>query len=79
MEIGSRERCRVKRFGAMGLVPTELYLEIETAFPNFGSADYVTGLRDNVRPQRLVLILKRPVQEWLIFVISPYWSTSLSP
>ena len=40
------------------------YLEMETAFPNFGSADYVTGLRDNVRPQRLVLILKRPVQEW---------------
>lgn len=37
------------------------YLEMETAFPNFGDEDYVTGIRDNVRPQRLVLIFKRPV------------------
>lgn len=56
------------QLNALGLQGWELtgsYLEMETAFPNFGSADYVTGLRDNVRPQRLVLILKRPVQEWL--------------
>ncbi len=37
------------------------FLEMETAFPNFGNEDYVTGIRDNVRPQRLVLIFKRPV------------------
>jgi hypothetical protein len=56
------------QLNTLGLQGWELagsYLEMETAFPNFGSADYVTGLRDNVRPQRLVLILKRPVQEWL--------------
>jgi hypothetical protein len=56
------------QLNALGLQGWELagsYLEMETAFPNFGSADYVTGLRDNVRPQRLVLILKRSVQEWL--------------
>lgn len=35
------------------------YLEMETAFPNFGSSLYVTGLQPNVRPQRLVLLLKR--------------------
>jgi len=55
------------QLNTLGLQGWELagsYLEMETAFPNFGSADYVTGLRDNVRPQRLVLILKRPVQEW---------------
>lgn len=55
------------RLNALGLQGWELagsYLEMETAFPNFGDSEYVTGLRDNVRPQRLVLILKRPVQEW---------------
>lgn len=36
------------------------YLEIETAFANFGSDKYVTGIRENIRPQKLVLIFKRP-------------------
>ena len=36
------------------------FLEMETAFPNFGRDDYVTGLQPNVRPQRAVLIFKRP-------------------
>lgn len=35
------------------------YLEIETSHPNFGKEDYVTGIQPNVRPQRLVCILKR--------------------
>ncbi len=35
------------------------YLEMETAFPNFGNDRYVTGLQTNVRPQRLVLVLRR--------------------
>ena len=55
------------QLNALGLQGWELagsYLEMETAFPNFGNSDYVTGLRDNIRPQRLVLILKRPVREW---------------
>jgi len=59
---------RDAQLDALGLQGWELagsYLEMETAFPNFGDSTYVTGLRDNVRPQRLVLILKRPVQEWL--------------
>ena len=57
--------AQLNALGLQGWELTGSYLEMETAFPNFGSADYVTGLRDNVRPQRLVLILKRPVQEWL--------------
>lgn len=40
------------------------YLEMETAWPNFGDAKYVTGLQPNVRPQRLVLIFKRPKATW---------------
>jgi hypothetical protein len=35
------------------------YLEMETAFPNFGDTQYVTGLQPNIRPQSLVLIFKR--------------------
>lgn len=36
------------------------YLENETAYPNFGNSEYVTGIQPNVRPQKLVLIFKRP-------------------
>jgi hypothetical protein len=43
---------------------TGSYLEMETACPNSGNSDSVTSLKGNVRPQQLVLILKRPVQEW---------------
>lgn len=56
--------AQLDALGQQGWELAGSYLEMETAFPNFGSADYVTGLRDNVRPQRLVLILKRPVREW---------------
>lgn len=37
------------------------YLEMETAFPNFGASNLVTGLQPNIRPQSLVLIFKRKV------------------
>lgn len=45
--------------GRQGWELAGCYLEMETAFPNFGNEDYVTGIRDNIRPQRLVLIFKR--------------------
>ena len=45
--------------GAQGWELTTSYLEVETAFPNFGNAEYVTGLQPNVRPQDVVLIFKR--------------------
>lgn len=35
------------------------YLETETAWPNFGNSEYVTGLQPNIRPQALVIILRR--------------------
>jgi hypothetical protein len=46
--------------GAEGWELTTSYLEMETAFPNFGKEEYVNGLQPNIRPQSLVLIFKRP-------------------
>lgn len=49
----------LNEMGNEGWELSTCYLELETAFPNFGDEDYVTGIRDNIRPQRLVLIFKR--------------------
>lgn len=37
-------------------------LEMETAYPNFGKSEYVTGLQPNVRPQGAVLFFKRKIR-----------------
>ena len=47
--------------GQNGWELVDTFLEHETAHPNFGKDDYVTGIQPNVRPQRLVLIFKRPL------------------
>ncbi len=49
----------LSEMGAEGWEIVTSYLELETAFPNFGNDNYVMGIRENVRPQRLVIILKR--------------------
>lgn len=49
----------LNKFGAEGWEIATSYLEMETAFPNFGKDEYHTGIKENVRPQRLVIILKR--------------------
>lgn len=51
----------LSKMGGDGWEVVGTYLEMETAYPNFGKAEYVTGLQPNVRPQRVVLILRRPV------------------
>lgn len=48
------------------------YLEMETAFPNFGESGYVTGLQPNFRPQCLVLIFKRPNNLFSAFMDGVY-------
>lgn len=48
-------------YGEEGWELVSSYLEMETAFPNFGNEDYVTGIRPNIRPQRVVLIFKRRI------------------
>jgi hypothetical protein len=52
----------VSKLGAAGWELVTSYLEMETAYPNFGKDEYVTGLQTNVRPQKLVLIFKRPAR-----------------
>ncbi len=36
-------------------------MEIETAYPNFGKDEYVTGLRENVRPQALLMVFRKSI------------------
>jgi hypothetical protein len=48
--------------GAEGWELVTSYLEMESAYPNFGDEKYVTGLQPNVRPQRVILIFKRHSQ-----------------
>jgi hypothetical protein len=47
--------------GKEGWEVAGLWLEQETVHPNFGKTEYVTGLQPNVRPSRLVVLLKRPL------------------
>jgi hypothetical protein len=56
------DEAELKLVGADGWEIAGTYLEMETAYPNFGSGEYVTGLQPNVRPQRLVVIFKRQIR-----------------
>lgn len=53
----------INSYGENGWELVDTYLEMETSHPNYGNSDYVTGLQPNVRPQRLVLIFKKPLIE----------------
>jgi len=47
------------KLGQDGWELISTYIENETAYPNFGNSEYVTGLQANIRPQKLVCIFKR--------------------
>ncbi len=49
----------LNKLGSDGWELTTSYLEMETAWYNFGNDGYVTGLQPNIRPQRVVFIFKR--------------------
>jgi hypothetical protein len=56
-------RIDVKKLDGIGGDGWELvstYLEMQTAFYNFGASDLHTGIKENVRPQAVVAIFKRP-------------------
>lgn len=55
--------AKLNELGAEGWELVTSYLEMETAYPNFGSSNYVVGLQPNVRPQRVVMIFKRVAAE----------------
>jgi hypothetical protein len=53
----------LNKIGIDGWEIATSYLEMETVFPNLlASGDGVSGLQPNIRPQRLVVIFKRPSQ-----------------
>ena len=56
------DQAQLQSLGGEGWELVDSFLEMETAFPNFGSSEYVTGLQPNVRPQRAVLLFKRPAR-----------------
>jgi len=39
------------------------YTETNTVHPNFGSSEYVTGIRENTRTSVLNFVFKRPQQK----------------
>ena len=49
----------LNKLGIEGWELVTSYLEMETAWVNFGNNEYVTGLQPNVRPQRVVFVFKR--------------------
>ncbi len=53
---------QIASMGAEGWELVGTFLEMETAYPNFGRSEYVTGLQPNIRPQRAVLIFKRHIK-----------------
>ena len=53
------DASQLNTLGAKGWEVVGTYLEMETAWPNFGSAKYVTGIQPNVRTQRVVMVLQR--------------------
>jgi hypothetical protein len=53
------DAARLQSLGDDGWELVSSFLEMETAFPNFGNDDFVTGLRENVRPQKATFIFKR--------------------
>jgi hypothetical protein len=55
----SPTESELNKLGAEGWELVTSYLELETAYPNFGSESYVTGLQPNIRPQRAILLFKR--------------------
>jgi hypothetical protein len=56
------DQAQLQTLTGEGWELVDSFLEMETAFPNFGNSEYVTGLQPNVRPQRAVLLFKRPVR-----------------
>jgi hypothetical protein len=51
----------LNELGKQGWELVSTTLEMETSYPNFGSAEYVTGIQPNVRPQDIICIFKKPL------------------
>ena len=58
IEVDDKE---LSRLGSQGWGVVNSFFEMETAYPNFGNDKYVTGLQTNIRPQRLVILLRHRI------------------
>lgn len=58
----SISEAQLAEMGADGWELVDTMLEMETAYPNFGDTDYVTGIQPNIRPQRAILYFKRQIK-----------------
>jgi hypothetical protein len=54
------DQFELDSLGSAGWELVSTYLEMETAFFNFGKSDLHTGIKENVRPQAVVALFKRP-------------------
>lgn len=53
--------AKLDSLGADGWELTDVYTTVETVHPNFGNAQYVTGLQPNTRTAEVYYVFKRPV------------------
>lgn len=54
---------QLNEMGKEGWELVSTSLEMETAYPNFGSVKFVTGLQPNIRPRALICLFKRPINK----------------
>ena len=52
----------LNQLGKQGWELLDTVMEVETAYPNFGKSDLHTGIKTNVRPQKISLIFRRKVR-----------------
>lgn len=49
-------------YGKEGWELVSVYTTIETAYPNFGDAEYHTGIKENTRTQTINFVFKRQIK-----------------
>lgn len=57
--VFSDQTAMLNKMGKEGWELVSAYTETGTAFPNFGSSEYVTGIRDNTRTSVVNFVFKR--------------------
>ena len=55
-------QAELNQLGKQGWELLDAVMEVETAYPNFGHRDLHTGIKTNVRPQKVSLIFRRKVK-----------------
>ena len=53
---------KLNAYGKEGWELVSITTEHQTSHPNFGKEDYVSGIQPNVRPQKVIALLKRQLR-----------------